>query len=215
MKKKKSLTWHKKGGYDAPIFIPCTPGSELAKRIKQLEENSGKQGKRSFRVRVVESSGMTFRHQLQRSDPWAGEPCGREGCFPCAAEGGGDCGRSNVTYEISCSECQDPAAYIGETGRTMYSRGKEHLEDYSREKPSSALWEHCQKYHDSTHVNFKMRCTGKFNKPNPRQITEGVKIHNFAGLSLNRRSEWKIPVVARMDIRRDVREEEDLRERQS
>ena len=75
--------------------------------------------------------------------------------------------------------------------------------------------EHCQDYHDSNHVNFKMRCTGKFNEPNPRQITEGVKIHNFAGLSLNRRSEWKIPVVARLDIRRDVREQGDLGERQS
>ena len=46
-------------------------------------------------------------------------------------------------------------------------------------------------------------------------ITEGVRIHNNPGLSLNRRSEWKMPTVARVDIRRDVGEQADLRERQS
>ena len=29
----KSKNWFRKGGYDAPLFVPHTPGEELAKRI--------------------------------------------------------------------------------------------------------------------------------------------------------------------------------------
>ena len=34
-KTEKVITWHKTGGFDVPLFIPCTPGGELAKRIKE------------------------------------------------------------------------------------------------------------------------------------------------------------------------------------
>ena len=62
----KSMMWHKKGGYDVPIFIPCTPGSELARKIKAMEEMTGKGKKRSFRVRVVETGGISLRQMKKK-----------------------------------------------------------------------------------------------------------------------------------------------------
>ena len=38
--KKKALqskTWFRKGGFDVPLFVPCTPGGELAKRMTRME----------------------------------------------------------------------------------------------------------------------------------------------------------------------------------
>ena len=51
--KKKALqskTWYRKGGFDVPLFVPCTPGGELAKRMTRMEELNN-QG-RSVRFRI-------------------------------------------------------------------------------------------------------------------------------------------------------------------
>ena len=34
--------WFKKGGYDVPLFVPHTPGGELAKRMRMKENNQGR-----------------------------------------------------------------------------------------------------------------------------------------------------------------------------
>ena len=51
--------------------------------------------------------------------------------------------------------------------------------------------------HESRNVSFKMQLTGTFSTPLARQVTEAVQILNFEGDSLNRRSEWRQPAVAR------------------
>ena len=40
----------------------------------------------------------------------------------CREDGKGTCERQSVTYDIKCAECND--IYIGETSRSMYTRGK-------------------------------------------------------------------------------------------
>ena len=49
-----SKTWYRKGGFDVPLFVPCTPGGELAKRMTRMEAMNN-QG-RSIRFRMVEKS---------------------------------------------------------------------------------------------------------------------------------------------------------------
>ena len=67
-----------------PLFIPHTPGEELVKRIraKEAENNQG----RRIRFKIVGRRGVTLEERLKRSNPWAGERCGREECFQCKAE---------------------------------------------------------------------------------------------------------------------------------
>ena len=203
--------WHRKGGYDVPVFVPSTPKSELATRIKHMEEVSGRNGQRCIRFRVVETGGVSLRQMLQRSNPWAGKKCGRDDCFPCTSgDKGGECGRSNVTYRIACVGCGEEgiaSEYKGETGRTAYARGKEHLDDLAKKKACSPLWSHCQTDHESQQEEFKMEVTGMFKTSLPRQLTEGVQIHNFPGRLINRRSEWRLPGVARTEVSRNVRKE--------
>ena len=57
-RKKKDLqakNWFRKGGFDVPLFVPCTPGGELAKRITNIEKLNN-QG-RTIRFKVVERRG--------------------------------------------------------------------------------------------------------------------------------------------------------------
>ena len=58
--KKKELqgrNWYRQGGYDLPLFVPHTPGGELAKRIraKERENNQG----RTIRFKIIEKGGVT------------------------------------------------------------------------------------------------------------------------------------------------------------
>ena len=84
-----------------PLFVPCTPGGELAKRISNVEKLNN-QG-RTIRFRIVERRGVTLEEKLRKSNPWAGERCGRQNCFPCRTDEGGDCWREGVTYSLVCS----------------------------------------------------------------------------------------------------------------
>ena len=86
--------------------------------------------------------GVTLEERLKRSNPWAGENCGRADCFQCKADGGGDCWRESVCYDLWCEECGlKVSAYKGETGRNGFTRGGEH-EDLlkSRDEERRVMW---------------------------------------------------------------------------
>ena len=195
----KTLNWHKSGGYHVPIFVPNTPGGELAKRVQAIEKVNSQ---RCVRFKVVETGGVSVKSMLQRSSPWPKAQCGRPECFPCKREKGGDCKRSGVTYKIVCLECQ--AEYKGETSRNMYTRGKEHLNDFKKRSPASVMWEHCVKAHQSREVGFSMQQTGAFSSALARQITEAVQIQNFRGEKFNRKEEWRQPAVVRPVFVREI-----------
>ena len=207
-KKTKAVTWHKRGGYHVPLFVPCTPNSELAKKIQVLEESTGRN--RCVRFKVVETGGASIKSLLQRSNPWPTGQCGRPDCFPCKQEDGGDCQRSCVTYKIKCLKCEALgiiAEYKGETARNMYSRGREHLDDLRLKSDSSCMWAHCKKVHGSRVVEFSLQQTGTFSSALPRQVTEAVQIHNFKGEGFNRKQEFRQPATARAVYTRDIQEE--------
>ena len=103
--------------------------------------------------------------------------------------------RNSVTYQIVCKACG--AHYKGETSRNMYTRGNEHLQQFKSRSKASAMWAHCIKHHDSRPVEFKMEQTASFSTSHRRQVAEGVQIRNYPGIPMNRKSEWKLPGVAR------------------
>ena len=64
--------WFKKGGYDVPLFVPHTPGGELAKRMR-MKEAQNNQGRRT-RFKIVEKGWNYFRTTFKKIKPvgWRG-----------------------------------------------------------------------------------------------------------------------------------------------
>ena len=197
-------TWYRKGGYDVPLFVPHTPGGELARRMrsKEAENNQG----RSVRFKIVEKGGRTLEQRLRRSDPWSGGNCGRVRCFPCRREGGGDCWAEGVAYSLWCLECGYLVArYLGETGRNAYCRGLDHLDSLeAKDEATSVLWLHSVYHHDRREgVEYAMRVTSQHNDALTRQVTEMVNISTFEGpVLMNRRNEMAGIRIDRQQYRR-------------
>ena len=134
-KSKRKQNWYKNDKYSSVLFVPCTPRSTLARRLREVEERGSKD--RTWRVKIVEMGGQSLRSQLSKSDPWPRRSCGNDKCFPCKEEGGGNCRRKNVGYCITCKDCN--AEYHGETSRNMLSRGEEHLTALRKRSAGSVL----------------------------------------------------------------------------
>ena len=205
--KKKELqkkNWYSKGGYDVPLFVPHTPGGELAKRMRRAEAQNH-QG-RKIRFKIVEKGGVTLEKMLRRSNPWSSENCGRADCFPCEGGEGGSCWREGVTYTLFCVECGEKvAAYFGESGRNGYTRGKEHFEKkLAKDEDNSVLWLHSLHHHQGrVDIQYTMKVTGSYTEPLDRQTMERVQISSFKGpVLMNRRNEMGGVRVERMQYRR-------------
>ena len=62
------------------MFVPHTPGGELAKRMK-VKESENNQG-RPIRFKIIGKGGVTLKDKLRQSNPWTGEKCDRPMFFP-------------------------------------------------------------------------------------------------------------------------------------
>ena len=117
-----------------------------------------------------------------------------------------DCTHEGVTYTITCTTCKSTdvkAIYEGETGRSGYTRGKNHLDGWRRKEEDNPLTKHWASFHqeDPQEPEFTMKLKKKYIKPLPRQVAEAVAITlSEADLILNSKSEWnsqKVPRVTR------------------
>ena len=190
-KSRKTKNWYKNDTYSTVLFVPCTPRSTLARRLKEVEVRGRED--RGWSVKVVEMGGQTLRSQLSKSNPWPNATCGDAKCFPCREEkGGGNCRRKNVGYSITCKICK--AQYHGETSRNMFSRGEEHLRALESRTKESVLWNHSTTCHGGRETKYTMKATGYFMDPLTRQINEAVRIHHSSN-TLNRKGEWRKTAV--------------------
>ena len=69
-KTRKKNNWYKTGGYSTVIFCPYTPGSELAKKWREIEAKEAES--RGWRYKVVEQGGRQLR-SIVCKNPWAGQ----------------------------------------------------------------------------------------------------------------------------------------------
>ena len=145
---------------------------------------------------------------LARNYPWDSTACEDPQCFPCTSYSltGNkfvSCRRPGVGYSITCVLCKEEgivATYHGESGRNMYTRGKEHLDELRSGKPSNCLVIHNNVHHNgSRNPHFIMTATGRFNKALDRQIDESVRMKFFdrSGVILNSGSEWRADSIPR------------------
>ena len=154
----------------------------------------------------MERGGKTLKEILCQTNPWAGDGCTRDDCLPCMGERGrgGNCQKENIVYRILCQECElghIKAEYTGESSRTPYLRGREHLDGLEKRKEDNALWKHCAQVHQGREVKFKMRVLRSHRTPMSRQIQEAVEIENSkADILMNSKGEWNGSRIPRIVI---------------
>ena len=120
----------------AVIFIPRTQGGELARRIREIEKDLAKHSLQT--VKVVERNGDRIEHLLVKVDPLGDPLCQRPECFSCKTtdKDQGKCRQTNIVYRIQCNPCNTLGSkvnYWGETSRSAFERGAEHLGSWGRQ----------------------------------------------------------------------------------
>ena len=89
--------------------------------------------------------------------------------------------------------------YLGESSRTGFLRGGEHLESLKSRSSKSPLWKHCVEDHSGQEVNFSMKVVRSHKTPLTRQVHESVEIDNSsARILMNSKCEYagsKIPRI--------------------
>ena len=200
-KKKKRHSWSSKGGYIAPLFVPATPGGELAQMLRKTVEEEAEPG---FKFKVLESGGRTIKSQLQKSNPTATPGCDNLDCLACkdGRGKGGSCLKTNIQYELRCQLCPDGdgCVYVGESARNLYTRGREHIEKYRSRKRNidSFMKKHQDEEHAGLPAEFGAKVTGMFKDCLSRQISEGVSLRRSNERVLNSKSEWHQPPLWRV-----------------
>ena len=109
------------------MFVPCTPNSELVKRLRETDRRF-REGSGIKRIKFVERRGRSLQDILVSGNPWSDQKCGRTKCMICQRETGnmGECMRENALYKITCQEfrrVEVRSEYWGETGRNCFLRG--------------------------------------------------------------------------------------------
>ena len=165
----------KKNDIKGVINCPCTPGGELAKRLRTGEEEL--RGPTGYVVKVVEKVGTKIIDMVHKTNPWRGEDCLRGGCLHCKTKTKTGkltsqcCKKRNVVYETWCISCEEEAIkeieeqgddekvkrkkldniqkykYIGESCRSTFERGFEHAHDLEQLNPKSHMLRHCIEQH--------------------------------------------------------------------
>ena len=133
---------------------------------------------------------------------------------PGSKEGGG-CKKVGVVYRIECKKCKEKgilAEYWGETARTAYERGKEHLAGMKGKVEANSLWKHSIIHHEGelAEEDLKMGVVEQHRSPLTRQVHEGVALEtNGAYIILNSKAEWNSSGMPRIVIEhREVQEED-------
>ena len=118
----------------AVMFVPYTKHSELAARLRENEEKM--EQLTGYRMKIVEKGGTKLVDVLHKSNPWAGENCGRERCMLCRTKeetgknNSQDCRKRNVVYETSCLTCTEKQDQ--ETEEKYSKEGKKRIEEEKR-----------------------------------------------------------------------------------
>ena len=182
-KKESKQDWYKAGGkYDSVMFVEATPESILKKAIEKVIR------KFKVKIKVVERVGTTVKRVLQKSNPFQGRDCGREGCLICAEGSKNDCRVRGVVYELWCKECL--RKYRGQTGRSAYVRIREHMDEGGADdKP---VKRHRELFHGGREVEVGCKVLYEcYGKPSRRMISESVMIDALReDETMNSRREW-------------------------
>ena len=143
-----------------------------------------------MKVKVIEKAGLTVKQVLQRSDPYPKRKCGRVDCAVCEFGKAGECRTRGCGYEWRCKE--DGKKYEGQTGRSVYERVKEEVNELQKKSEKSQLWKHAERHHQGQWFDMDVKVTDRcFGKPSKRMIAEAVRIETLDEKeAMNGKQEW-------------------------
>ena len=194
------------------LFVPRTENGELARRLRQAEEEMS--AITGDKIKIVERAGRKLKSILLTANPWSGGWCGRVDCLACEHCEAEDskCGQRNIVYKTSCLQCKQRGTdrcYYGESARTAYERGSEHLKDYLDEGEDS----HMLKHHVTDHpelkdpIDFSMKVLKTHKTAFSRQVHEAVLIKmNERNDILNSKGEFNRCQLPRLSVMMGERE---------
>ena len=137
--------------------------------------------------------GRSIRELLVKKDPNP-EHCGRNTCLPCKSKVGA-CLRQGAVYKISCMTCKTEGSrntvYLGETARTMFDRGEEHIRAMNNMNEESPMVEHQLEAHQNQPMMFRMKPVmyPKTALWHPANEANEIDKHRDCNV-INRRREW-------------------------
>ena len=137
------------------MFVPFPPKGELRRRLPEKKSLLIGYGS----IKYMEKSGRTIQILLVKPVPWAGN-CGRDNCFLCNSGNTGVCMDQWALYQIDwllCKMERKKTNSIGETARTLWDRGVEHLDKLKRKQPESVLHCHQELEHPRKAPKFAIR----------------------------------------------------------
>ena len=214
-------------GTKAVITVPHTWHGLLAKLMRMKEDELFKLT--GYRLKITERVGPSLKSQLVRSDPWSGRDCDREDCLLCylkqksGKNKSQNCKKRSAVYETWCETCRERDTenetdgncdkneketrmykYIGETCRSSYESGAEHLSDMRLIMPGSHLLKHVLDKHEGEtldQVDFRMKVIKFHKSPFERQIHESVLIQaSKPHFLLNSKMEYNRCQIPRITI---------------
>ena len=193
---------------EAVMFVPHTPEGGLAQALQAAKDEFARLHSVA-RVKIIERGGCKVKDILGKKDPWASTGCGRQDCMVCLSKGRKQdtpttCSQENICYEISCDMCLDmgvAAKYYGESARTPYLRGREHLQGQARQHEDNPLMKHDQLHHHGVHSSYSMKVLRKHKAPLARQVQEATEIdHSNAQIILNSKGEFNGARIPRITL---------------
>ena len=181
-KRQKKKRWYEEA--NKVMFVQATKGGELKREIERCAK------KNKVGLKVVEKVTHNIRKELQRSNPFKDDSCGKENCMVCRNSVGVDCRVRGCVYELVCEECQ--RKYRGQTGNSIGERTNEHFDDWKRGNDKSPLHRHSQLFHDGKRFPVSVKILRKcFGDPTGRKITEAVLIDELSSdETMNGKNEW-------------------------
>ena len=156
---------------------------------------------------------MKLEDLIAGKDPWRGGDCGRPNCFLCNTKNltekdtKKDCTKRNILYEIRCISCEEKEkkriietdendeekkvmiekvkipTYVGESSRSSYERGYEHLDKLASLSSDSHMLKHMVDKHkgeDFNEVKWGMFVLKYLRSAFERQIEEAVTIERIS-----------------------------------
>ncbi|XGW33958.1 hypothetical protein V3C99_018027 [Haemonchus contortus] len=112
--------------------------------------------------------------------------CATDNCVICPFGRSGDCTQRGTVYQLQCSACGE--IYIGETGRMLGIRVKEHLAGKRRGSLLTPLGKHRLEDHQGEDFDIKCKILAYENEIGARKILEALYIRE-RNPKLNNRSE--------------------------
>ena len=201
------------------LFVEQTPGGELARRLRQLEQRLSEVT--GWRVKIVERGGTTIKQVLPNTNPWAGAVCGKSDCVPCRSNNPvRDCSKRGILYQNKCLTCSEEGntnkVYIGESSRSLYERAAEHHRDFKGKKEDSHMHKHCELEHEGREdIIFQFSILGTYRDALSRQIAEAVSVRRTGAAAINSKGIYNRCSLPRLVVEDngwqlpDVREEKE------